>query len=292
MSEIRYAAVDIGSNAIRLVVVSLLESSSGKERKINKISLTRVPIRLGEDVFKDGKVSKDKSNDLNHALTGFSHLMKAYRVKKYKACATSALRSASNSMEVLSLIKSSSGIDVEIIDGNTEAEYIMKAGVGQFLKKGKSYLYIDVGGGSTELSVLVDGEIKVSASFNIGTVRVLKKGWDEEEWERMRLWLNKNVADVSIKAAIGTGGNINRYYKLCHGKNKELSTKEIAQLYLKLKKLSYDERVSKFNLRLDRADVIVPAGKIFLKILKEVNVSQVIVPKLGLADGIIRDIIE
>ena len=254
--------------------------------------MTRVPIRLGEDVFNLGYISKDKIIDLENAMMGFSSLMKAYRVTKFRACATSAMRDASNGKEVLDRIKKIADIDIKIIDGKLEAEYIFNAGIEKFLKEGKNYLYIDVGGGSTELSLLINGARKASASFKFGTVRMLNNGWHKEEWARMKDWLAEHVQDISIESAIGSGGNINRYYKLSAGKNNLLDVEDLNKLYNKLQKLDYKERIKEYNLKYDRADVIVPAGKIFLKIIEKIAVKQVIIPKLGLADGVINQMLE
>jgi len=291
MAQTRYAAVDIGSNAIRLVVVSVVEYKYGKSIKTKKIGLTRVPIRLGEDVFDNGAVSEEKFSDLLNAMQGFSSLIKAYRVVKFKACATSAMRCAKNGKEILAQIKKASGIDIEIINGKQEAEYIFNAGIEKFLQEGKNYLYIDVGGGSTELSLLIDGDRKASASFQLGTVRILKRGWQKEEWSEMKNWIHKHTKNVKLFAAIGSGGNINRYYKMSSGENKVLKVKELQKCYSSLKALTYEQRMLQFSLKYDRADVIVPAGEIFLNILNETNIKNILIPKLGLADGIINEMI-
>ena len=291
MTQTRYAAIDIGSNAIRLAVVSIIEDVKGNSFKTKKISLTRVPIRLGEDVFGEGVVSEAKFSDLLNAMEGFSSLIKAYRVTKFKACATSAMRGAKNGNKILAQIKKTSGIDIEIINGKQEAEYIFNAGIEKFLKEGKNYLYIDVGGGSTELSLLIDGDRKASASFQLGTVRILKKGWQKEEWSKMKNWIHKYTKNVKFEAAIGSGGNINSYYKMSSCENKLLKFKELQQCYSSLKALTYNQRMVQFSLKYDRADVIVPAGKIFLNILNETNIKNILVPKLGLADGIINEMV-
>lgn len=287
----RLAAIDIGSNAVRLVVISVNEEN-GKLKK-RKLTMIRIPIRLGADVFSEGKISEVLKQDLMNALRGFSSLMKAYRVEEHKASATSAMRDAENGQEILQELRDSQiGIDVQIIDGKTEAAYIYEAGIKEYLSKHKNYLYIDVGGGSTELTLFINGTRKSSASFQLGTVRILKKGWNDHEWDRAKQWIKKHTNGVTIHRAIGSGGNINSYYKLSRSHGKFILTRDIEVWYSTLSNMDYSQRMNDYNLRYDRADVIVPAGKIFLKILREKSIEKVITPKLGLADGLINALIK
>jgi exopolyphosphatase / guanosine-5'-triphosphate,3'-diphosphate pyrophosphatase len=286
----RFASIDIGSNAIRLLIMSAIMRNGSV--KTNKMTLIRLPIRLGSDVFVHGYVREEQERTMIHALHGFSLIMKAYEVDQYKACATSAMRDAKNGDELLQHIKELAGIDVEIIDGAQEADYIFQSELNSILDKKLNYLYIDVGGGSTELTLIIKGKRQASASFQLGTVRILENKEPEEVWEQLRKWLNKHVVKNKIESAIGSGGNINKLYKLIGGKNKRiLKTSDLQTIHEELAKLTYEERMQEFDLNYDRADVIIPAAQIFLAILEQCQIKQTVVPKIGLADGLIMDMI-
>ena len=287
----RFAAIDIGSNAIRLLVtqITIVEG----ETVFKKLTLVRVPIRLGSDVFDNGVISDGKVELLVSALNGFSHLIKAYEVLELKACATSALREAKNGPEVISRIKQETGIEIEIITGKTEAAIIFSAGLSDSLDQDKTYLYIDVGGGSTELTLLAGGKIINSDSFKIGTVRSLFGKIEEEVWVKLRQWLTENIDGLEIDFAIGSGGNINKLVRLINDKkDKSISYQELELMHGQLAVLSIKDRMEQFKLNPDRADVIVPAASIFLNILKYANVNEIVAPKFGLADGLVRKLNE
>lgn len=284
----RLGAIDIGSNAVRLIVKEI----SGKPGKlqVSKVAHTRVPIRLGEDVFGTGAIGRDKEERLGHALEGFSALIKAMNVKAFRACATSAMREASNGAEVADRLTAATGIQLELIGGKTEADLIFSNFEVSLFDREKDYLYIDVGGGSTELTLIRQGTRVEGRSFKVGSVRLLKGKVDERVWDDMSDWCSRLVRDHGLKdaMAIGAGGNINRLFKLagCLGGD-TLPLGRLASLVEVLDRCSYEERLSRFQLKPDRADVVVPAGRIYLRTMKMVGTEGILVPKVGLADGII-----
>lgn len=284
----RYAAIDIGSNAVRLLINIAQEHEDKTE--FRKLSLIRVPVRLGKDVFTTGRITPDKKEDITNALIGFASLLKAYRVSRYMACATSAMRDSANGPEILQNIKLYSGLQVDIIDGQKEAKLVFDAGLKDFVDDDLNCLCIDLGGGSCELTVYSNGAVTSSASFQIGTVRMLTDKVDPMEFERMSEWIEEHNEQTEIGQVIGTGGNIRRYMKLASTKKNasSVAVKDLKKLYKGLKKLSYEERVDQFRLKEDRADVIVPAGYIFLEIMRHFEVNEIIVPRLGLVDGIMN----
>lgn len=283
-----YAGIDIGSNAIRLLIDNIDKSQKYPDYK--KAAFIRVPIRLGEDVFLHGKVSDEKKQLLLEAMQGFSHLLTAYKVNTYKACATSAMRDAANGAEIVREILQNSGIKIDIISGSQEASMIYEAGgLDTVMDKNRNYLYVDVGGGSTEV-ILYGDQHKIKAhSFQIGTVRLLTHQVKEDEWKNFKEWLAgiyKNYAPLSI---IASGGNINKVHKLL-GKvpGEVLNYVETKILYDTLKSMTFEERVRNYKLNTYRADVIVPALRIFITIAKVCKTNEIHVPKLGLVDGIIH----
>lgn len=290
MIEIKkIAAVDIGSNAIRLVIYHIIKTD--QEPIFNKEVLHRAPIRIGTEVFNQGKISDKTTKRINLCLDAFLKLIKVHEVSNFKVCATEAFRSASNGESIIAKINLDYQIDIEIIDGIKEAEYISNGPLFESMNPLENYLFIDLGGGSTELSFYQNNQCVMSKSFQIGTLRMLEKTQDTGIYDELLNWLNKALPkDLNINI-IGSGGNINKLYKLCGRKNPEpLQKAELEGMYEQLKALSFEERIKSMRLREDRADVIVPACKIFLMILQATQINHLFVPKIGLADGIIRNI--
>lgn len=285
----KYGAIDIGSNAMRLLIANIVEED-GKDPQFNKSSLIRVPIRLGQDVFTDGKISDTNIERMIDAMNGFKLLMKVYGVEKYKACATSAMREASNGLEVIKNITEKADIAIDMIDGKTEAEIIATTDLDKFIEKDKNYLYIDVGGGSTEFSFFTRGKLIESKSFKIGTVRLLNEMVIQQVWDEIEQWIKQVVHQLNSEITlIGSGGNINKIFKLS-GKpqNKPLSFSYLAKEYKKLTHLTYEERIYKLGLNTDRADVIIHALKIYKNAMKWSGAKNIYVPKIGLSDGIVK----
>lgn len=280
------AALDIGSNAVRFLICNIEESCDAK--KCRKVAFLRVPVRLGEDVFTEGRISSRRRALLCEAMQGFAHLMKTFDVKDYRACATSAMREAKNGGEVLEEIREKSGISVEVISGLEEAEIIYAAGVPTAGGENwKDSLHIDVGGGSTEIVVYAGGRVAESHSFRLGTVRMLKNAVKEEEKELFKSELRKIGDKYQNLRMIGSGGNINKAQKLLNKRVGEpLNFVELRMLYDTLKKMTFEERIKNFKLNPYRADVIIPALKIFLTVSKLCRAPTIIVPQVGLVDGI------
>ncbi|WP_055437402.1 Ppx/GppA phosphatase family protein [Lacinutrix algicola] len=285
---LKYAAIDIGSNAVRLLISSIVEEKN-KPPRFKKTSLVRVPIRLGADVFINDEISKENTNRMLDAMLAFKLLMKTHRVDKYKACATSAMREANNGKEVSDLIKESTGITVDIIDGEEEATIIAATDLSNFIDKNKTYLYVDVGGGSTEFSVIYNGEKTASRSFKIGTVRLLNDIVKKETWLDLEQWVKQETKQHDSIEVIGSGGNINNIFK-SSGKaaGKPLTYFYLTTYYNMLQSYSYEERITELNMNQDRADVIIPATRIYLSAMKWSGAKDIYVPKIGLADGIIK----
>ena len=284
----RLAAIDIGSNAVRLIVKEI----KGKQGslKVSKVAHTRVPIRLGEDVFGTGAISAEKERRLGDALQGFSLLMKAMQVRDFRACATSAMREASNGQAIAGRLADLTGVQVDLIDGKTEADLIFSNFEVSLFDRERDYVYIDVGGGSTELTLIRQGTRVEGRSFKIGAVRLLKDKVDAGVWPEVTQWCSQLIAEWGLKApiAIGAGGNINRLFKLGGCLSGEvLPYDRLASLVEVLSRCSYEERMTRFQLKPDRADVVVPAGRIYLDTMKMVGAEGILVPKVGLADGII-----
>jgi exopolyphosphatase/guanosine-5'-triphosphate,3'-diphosphate pyrophosphatase len=288
---LRYAAIDIGSNAVRLLIADISKNENGYSFKKN--TLVRVPLRLGDDAFLDGHISDRKIEELLKTMTAFRNLMDVYHVSEYLACATSAMREADNGADIIKRVKKIADIDLEIIEGQREANIIYANHIEENLDIKKSYLYIDVGGGSTELSVFVNRVPVASKSFDIGTIRILDNQDKDETWEEMREWVKENTKSLKNLAGIGTGGNINKLFRMSDEKDgMPLSFLKLKGLYNQLNAHSLKERISVFGLNPDRADVIIPACEIYITLLKWTGIKQVYVPKVGLADGIINLLIE
>ena len=284
----KYAAIDIGSNAMRLLIANIVEQD-GKETQFNKNSLVRVPIRLGQDSFMIGKISNDNIERMVDAMNAFRLLMKVHKVEKYMAFATSAMREANNANEVIDIIKKKSDIKIEIIDGEKEAAIIASTDLHYLLKTDKTYLYVDVGGGSTEFSLFSNGKIVVSKSFKAGTVRLLNELVRESVWNEMEQWITENTKHYDEVTLIGSGGNINKIFKMS-GKmqDKPLSFIYLNSQYAFLNSLTYEERITELGLNPDRADVIVLATQIYLNAMKWSGARNIYVPKIGLSDGIVK----
>lgn len=285
----KYGAVDIGSNAIRLLIVSVIEQPK-KEPIFKKVSLIRVPIRLGEDVFSTGKISQTNIVRLIDAMNAFRLLIKTHTIEHYRACATSAMREASNNAEVVAQIKEKSLMDIEIISGQEEADIIASTDLKNLIDDNRVFWYVDVGGGSTELTLYKNGIKTASKSLALGTVRLMKSSKDEL-WDEMKKWIKRNSRNHNNIAVIGSGGNINTIYKLSGKKiGKPLNYAYLLKYHNYLKSLSFEERIVQLGMNPDRADVVVPASKIYLSAMKWSAAKFIYVPKIGLSDGIIRSL--
>lgn len=281
------AAIDIGSNAVRLLICEVVKR--GKEVEFNKLNLLRIPVRLGFDVFEKGVIGAQKKKMLINTIKAFNNLMKVYEVDHYMACATSAMRDAENAKEVIKEIKSETSIEIEVITGELEAEIIYENHIAELLDKDKSYLYIDVGGGSTELTLYHKSNVVVQKSFNIGTVRILTKKVKDESWDEMKETLKEIAKKYGNVIGIGSGGNINKLYALSGSKSsKSMTYENMKDIYKEMEPLSIDERMRKYTIKEDRAEVIVPALSIYNAICKWADITEIHVPKIGLADGLIH----
>ncbi|MGJ8593624.1 MAG: Ppx/GppA phosphatase family protein [Aquaticitalea sp.] len=286
----KYAAIDIGSNAVRLLISNIIEQK-GKPAQFKKSSLVRVPIRLGADVFVNQVISKENEIRLIDTMNAFRLLMQAHKVSVYKACATSAMREAENGSEVTKNIAKQCKIKIDIINGEEEAAIIAATDLNQHLEDNKTYLYVDVGGGSTEFSVIDQGKTVASKSFKIGTVRLLNDIVQKEAWFDLENWIKTNTRDYEKVDLIGSGGNINKIFKIS-GKaaGKPLTYFYLTSFYNMLQTYSYEERITELDLNQDRADVIIPATRIYLSAMKWSGARDIYVPKIGLSDGIIKSV--
>jgi exopolyphosphatase/guanosine-5'-triphosphate,3'-diphosphate pyrophosphatase len=283
---VKYGAIDIGTNAARLLVGEV-EKVDGHSF-VKKISYTRVPLRLGEEVFTNGKLSKKKTEDFVKTIQAFKLISEIFEVRKLRAVATSAMREASNSEKIIERIKEETGVRVEVISGNEEAELIFGTFFLLDIDKSVPFIVIDVGGGSTEISVFEGGERVASKSFEIGTIRVLKDKVKKDIWAEIHDWITGHVDLKSPHQIYGTGGNINKVHKLIGAGHQEaIELSELKKLNQKLEALTVDQRVEVYQLKPDRADVIVPALKIYIFILEELLSKEILVPKIGLSDGMI-----
>jgi exopolyphosphatase/guanosine-5'-triphosphate,3'-diphosphate pyrophosphatase len=287
----KFAAIDIGSNAIRLLIANVIISED-REPQFKKSSLVRVPIRLGADAFtNDGIISDANVTRMISAMEAFKLLMNVHGVERYRACATSAMREASNGEKVTEQVLSQTGVKIDIIGGKEEAAIISSTDLNELIEGDNSYLYVDVGGGSTEFTLFSKGKIINSKSFKMGTVRLLnnKKTVNKEIFSNVEKWIKKNTKDLKGVSLIGSGGNINKLFKMSgRTEGKPISFIYLNAQYQFLKQMSYNDRVSELSLNPDRADVIVPATKIYLSAMKWSGARKIYVPKIGLSDGIIK----
>lgn len=286
----KYAAIDIGSNAVRLLISNIIEQK-GKPVLFKKNSLVRVPIRLGSDVFITNKISKENTQRIIDTMLAFKLLMKSHKVVKYKACATSAMRESTNGKQVADLVLKNSGISIDIIEGEEEAAIIAATDLNSFIDLSKTYLYVDVGGGSTEFTVIHEGNSVASKSFKIGTVRLLNDMVSKEAWLELEQWIKTYTTGYDKISVLGSGGNINKIFKVS-GKamGKPLTYFYLTTYYNLLQSYSYEERITELDLNQDRADVIIPAMRIYLSAMKWSASKNIYVPKIGLADGVIKSI--
>lgn len=287
----RYAAIDIGSNAVRLLIADVIQNS--KTVSFKKNTLIRVPLRLGDDAFLDKLISPNKTEELIKTMVAFRNLIDVYKVSDYMACATSAMREARNGASLVAKIKAEAGLDLEIVEGQREANIIYASHIEQSLDRKKNYLYIDVGGGSTELSVFSNGELISSRSFNLGGIRILDNQDKDETWAEMKDWVKNVAQSYKNLSGIGTGGNINKLFKMAEGKDgSPLTFTKLRELYSYLNSFSLKDRINVLGLNQDRADVIIPASEIYLTVMKWGGVKQIFVPRVGLVDGIIQLLID
>ncbi|MGX7666421.1 Ppx/GppA phosphatase family protein [Flavobacterium pedocola] len=284
----KYAAIDIGSNAMRLLITNIVEQA-GKETQFNKSALIRVPIRLGQDAFTVGEITDENIDRMVDAMKAFKLLMKVYKVERYMACATSAMREAYNGKEVAEIIKKKADVKIEIIDGKKEAAIIASSDLHHFIKTDGTYLYVDVGGGSTEFSLFSEGKMVASKSFKNGTVRLLNNMVNEVVWQEIEKWIKAQTEPYENITLIGSGGNINKIFKLSgKAQDKPLSYIYLNAEYQKLNSLTYEQRIAELGLNTDRADVIIPAMRIYLNAMKWSGARNIYVPKIGLSDGVVK----
>lgn len=282
----KLAAIDIGSNAARLLITDV-SLDKGKQPEFIKSNLIRVPLRLGFDVFEHGTISPERATRLMETMRAYKHLLNAYEVKYLKACATSAMRDAKNAKEIIRKVKKETGIDIEVISGDVEAALIYETHIAEALEKEILYLYIDVGGGSTEITFFWNGNVTFKQSFDIGTIRLLKHQVQEAQWEEMKEVIRARVKGAKKVMTIGSGGNINKVFSLSKKKEgKPLPLELLRDYYKELNSLSLPERMSAYKMREDRADVIIPALLIYINVLKWAGAEEILVPKIGLADGL------
>ena len=286
----KYAAIDIGSNAVRLLISTITEQE-GRDPIFKKTSLVRVPIRLGADVFISKKISEDNILRMIDTMQAFKLLMRSHKIEKFRACATSAMRESENGEAVAEKIKELTGIEINIIDGKDEAAIIAATDLHALIQTDKTYLYVDVGGGSTEFTLYSNGKTITSRSFKLGTVRLLNEMVPGEVWKEVEDWIKKVTKEYTKIDLIGSGGNINNIFKSSGKANgKPLSFFYLSSYYQLLQSFTYEERITELNLNQDRADVIVPAAKIYLSAMKWTRARRIYVPKIGLSDGIIRSL--
>jgi exopolyphosphatase/guanosine-5'-triphosphate,3'-diphosphate pyrophosphatase len=286
------AAIDIGSNAARLLISDVLKGPQGNPEFI-KAALVRAPLRLGFEVFDKGEIPLNKVEKIIKTMKSYKLLLEVYEVKHVKACATSAMRDASNGAEIIRKVKTETGIEIRIISGQEEASLIYENHIAEGMTKEESYLYIDVGGGSTELTFFSDGKLVFKESFNIGTIRLLKNQVNESLWDEMREFIKERTKGYHHVTAIGSGGNINKIFSLSKRKEGKPLTLGLLRDYFKeFSNLSINQRMTLYHLREDRADVIVPALLIYINVLRWADAEEIYVPKIGLADGLIHILYE
>jgi len=289
---VKLAAIDIGTNACRLLISEVIPVEGGAT-KFNKLNLIRIPLRLGFDVFETGEISKEKKGMLFQSMKAYSHIMNAYGVTKHIAVATSAMRDAKNRKEIVQKVFLETGINIQIISGDFEASLIYESHIAETLDQDTNYLYVDVGGGSTELTLISKGQLIFKESFNIGTIRLLKNQVSETDWDYMKQTLKDITKDFPKLTAIGTGGNINKIFTLSKRKDgKPLDLDLLRAYYKEFSSCSLEERIQLYQLREDRADVIVPALLIYTQVMKWSSIDEILVPKIGLVDGLIQHLYE
>lgn len=285
----KFGAIDIGTNAARLLIGEVEEE--GKNHFVKKISYTRIPLRLGLEVFDSGTISEKKIEEFTKSIHAFKLISEVFEVKELRACATSAMREATNGKEIQKRIKKETGVNIEVIEGSEEAKLILSTFFLLEFDEKDPFLVIDVGGGSTEISIFKKGEKVAAKSFSVGTIRLLKNKVERQIWEDISKWIQKYLKKSNQYITFATGGNINKIHKLLGKKSKEpVSVKEFIELSDKLKKLNFEERISEYNLKPDRADVIVPACEIYEYLFNEIGTKEVFVPKIGLSDGMIYNL--
>ncbi len=288
----RLAAIDIGSNAARLLITDVIPGLQGVPEFI-KVGLVRVPLRLGFDVFDKGEISATKAEKIISTIKAYKLLLDVYEVKHLKACATSAMRDASNAEEIITKVKAETGIQIEVISGDQEASLIYENHIAENMTTDESYLYIDVGGGSTELTFFSDSKLVFKKSFNIGTIRLLKNQVTEAAWEEMKEFIVKKTKGLHHVTSIGSGGNINKIFSISKRKEgKPLSLELLRDYYKEFSSMPLAQRISQYKLREDRADVIVPALLIYINVMRWADAQEIFVPKIGLADGLIHNLYE
>ncbi|MBS1743697.1 MAG: ethanolamine ammonia-lyase reactivating factor EutA [Bacteroidetes bacterium] len=284
----KLAAIDIGSNAARLLITEVIQQPF-QAPVFNKLNLIRVPLRLGFDVFENGLISPGKTQMLIQTLKAYRHLINAYEVDAIKACATSAMRDASNASSILDIVQKETGLFLEVISGDMEANLVYENHVAENMDKDHSYMYIDVGGGSTETSFFSNGKLAFKKSYNIGTIRLLKKMVTDKEWDEMKEEIKEATRGEKEVMAIGSGGNINKVFSMSKRKEgKPLPLELLRDYYKELDAVPLKDRISKYGLREDRADVIVPALLIYINVMRWAGAEEISVPKIGLADGLVR----
>ncbi|MEO6584197.1 MAG: exopolyphosphatase [Ferruginibacter sp.] len=288
----KLAAIDIGSNAARLLICEVIPGKDSKPL-INKLNLVRVPLRLGFDVFSDKTISPEKASMMLETMKAFKYLLNAYQVDNVKACATSAMRDASNAQEIILAVQQETGLLIEIISGEMEANLVYETHIAENLDKDHSYLYVDVGGGSTDLCFFGNGKQILKRSFKVGTIRLLKNLVADTEWEELKECIKDVTKGHKEVIAIGSGGNINKVFSLSKKKDgKALPLDLLRDYYRELESVPLEERIVKYNLRADRADVIVPALSIYINVMRWAGAMEIYVPKIGLADGLIQHLYE
>ena len=288
----RLAAIDIGSNAARLLITDVISCPQGVSEFIKTV-LVRVPLRLGFDVFDKGEISPAKVEKIIKTIKSYKLLLDVYEVKHLKACATSAMRDAANAADIIKKVKAETGIEIQIISGDQEASFIYENHIAENMNTAESYLYIDVGGGSTELTFFSDGKMIFKKSFNIGTIRLLKNQVDEATWDEMKEFIRSKTKGYHHVTAIGSGGNINKIFSISKRKEgKPLTLDLLRDYYKEFSNLSLAQRISLHKLREDRADVIVPALLIYINAMRWADAEEIFVPKIGLADGLIHTLFE
>ncbi|MDI9337773.1 MAG: exopolyphosphatase [Alphaproteobacteria bacterium] len=285
----KIGAIDIGSNAARLLIHEYKKLADGTDIFI-KTNFLRIPVRLGLDVFEFGKITENRQTLLINTLKVFKDILNIYDVKHYFVIATSAMRDASNKESVLAAVKKFTNLNIEIIDGNKEAKLTFDSHIADNLDPKFNYMYIDVGGGSTEISFFNNKQLVYAESFNLGTLRTLKKGLEPNDIEKIKSTLIKNINATQKIIAIGVGGNINKASSICKANNQCLQLNQLIELYNNLKKLSLEQRINKYKLKEDRADVIVPALQIFIFIMQTCKIKKIFVPQISLTESLIKNV--